>query len=93
MKVKVYGLAEDSEYDERNLVLSESHKHHYPSKKMFAEFLKQYEDVDAEVEIWTHSDATTGIVTVNVEVKYKVADLEPKERNRVKAKRMEAEHD
>jgi hypothetical protein len=77
MKVKVYGLADTNEYDERNLVLSKSHKHHYPSKKMFAEFLKGYKDVEGSAEIWTHIDLDTGKVTVNVEVTYKVKELNP----------------
>lgn len=33
------------QYDERNLTISQSGLNKYPSKKMFVEFLKQYEDI------------------------------------------------
>jgi len=62
-------------YDERNLTISASGKHRYPSKKMFIEFLKQFKDVRGVAEIWSEENWTTGTVTIHVEVTYKVADV------------------
>jgi len=76
MKVNVSGLAENHEYDERNLVFSLSHKHRYPSKKMFAEFLKGYKDVEGTAEIWAQHNLQTGVVIITVELSYKLKDME-----------------
>lgn len=75
MRINVQGLAEENEYDERNLVRCKCGQHYYPSKKMFVEFLKQYGDVDAQVDIWTHSHLDTGEVEIHVDLKYQTADL------------------
>jgi len=72
MKINVYGLADEKEYDERNLVKCKCGKHYYPSKKMFVEFLKQFNDVKANVSIWTHTDLDTGKVIINVQLKYNI---------------------
>ena len=62
----------DGEYDKRNLVFSKSGKYKYPSKRMFIEFLKEYEDVDGEADIWSEEDIPTGEVKIHIELKYKV---------------------
>ena len=74
MKINVQGLADPSAYNERNLVRCKCGKHYYPSKKMFVEFLKQYEDVDAEVDIWTNKHWDTGEVEIHVDLKYRLFD-------------------
>ena len=56
----------------RNLTVSRSGKYHYPSKKMFYEFLKKYKDIPGEANIWSHENMDTGEVTISVELKYKV---------------------
>ena len=78
MKINIdkYKLAGKKEYDDRSLVRCKCGKHWYPSKKMFLEFLKQYKDVDAEADIWSHEDVNTGKVTIYVELSYVVGDLE-----------------
>lgn len=69
-------------YDERNLVYSESGRNKYPSKKMFVEFLKQYKDIPANVEIWSMGDLINGTTTINVKLEYKVKTYkrEPKKK-------------
>lgn len=62
-------------YDERNLSISKSGKHHYPSKLMFIRFLEQFKDVKGTADIWSEEDWDTGIVKVHVEVKYKVGKV------------------
>ena len=76
MKINVQGLADPSAYNERNLVRCKCGKHYYPSKKMFVEFLKQYEDVDAEVDIWSVNHLETGEVEIHVDLKYRISDAE-----------------
>lgn len=78
MKINVEGLADSSFYDKRNLVRCRCGRHYYPSKKMFVEFLKQYEDVDAEVDIWSVEHWDTGEVEIHVDLKYKISDAEKK---------------
>jgi len=65
-------------YDARNLARCKCGKHSYPSKKMFVEFLKQFRDIPGTADIWSESDWDTGIVTIHVEVKYKVRNLKEK---------------
>lgn len=71
-----YKLAEEGEYNDRNLVRCRCGKHWYPSKKMFIEFLKQFKDVKATADIWTHSDIPSGKVTIHCEISYVVKDGE-----------------
>jgi len=68
-------MKESGPYDNRNLVLSMSGKYHYPSKKMFIEFLKQFKDVSGLADIWSESDLNNGTTTIHVEIKYKVKKL------------------
>ena len=70
MKVKVGGI--EGKYDNRNLTVCKCGKHHYPSKKMFAEFLKQFKDVKADVNIISVEDLS-GVVVIYVELKYKIS--------------------
>lgn len=65
-------------YDERNLTISQSGQHRYPSKKMFIEFLKQYRDIQADVDIWGLEDHVKNEVTITVELKYKVKNIKLK---------------
>ena len=58
-------------YDDRNLTVSKSGKYFYPSKKMFIEFLKQFSDVKADVDIWSVQDVC-GDIEIHLELKYKV---------------------
>jgi len=74
MKINVQGLADPSTYDRRNLVRCKCGKHYYPSKKMFAEFLKQYEDVEVEVDIWSVERLEAGEVEIHVDLKYRISD-------------------
>lgn len=74
MKI-VCDLGSTTKYNKRNLVNSQSGKHWYPSKKMFVEFLKQYKDVRGIASIWSVEDWSDGTVTINVELKYRVANL------------------
>jgi len=74
MIINVEGLADSSFYDERNLVRCKCGKHYYPSKKMFVEFLKQYEDINAEVYIWSVTHLESGEVEIHVDLKYKISD-------------------
>ena len=78
MKVHVEGLANPKEYDERNLVRCRCGKHYYPSKKMFAEFLKKYRDVEGETWIWTEENWDKGEATIHVELKYKIRNMREK---------------
>lgn len=72
MQITVEGLASEKEYNDKNLVKCKCGKHWYPSKKMFAEFLKQYEDIDAEVDIWSIAHWENGTVEIHVDLKYKI---------------------
>ena len=73
MKVIVKGLI--GKYNERNLSQCNCGKHYYPSKKMFAEFLKQYKDVKAEVHISSTQNFATGEVGIHLDLKYKVKPI------------------
>jgi len=75
MNVEVGGIVSKEKYDSRNLVRCRCGKHWYPSKKMFVEFLKNYEDVVADVQIWSVEDWSTGECTIHLELKYKVGDV------------------
>lgn len=70
MKVIVDGLI--GKYNKRNLAKCNCGNHYYPSKKMFAEFLKQYKDVEAEVYIGSTQNFSTGEVNIYLDLKYKV---------------------
>ncbi len=72
MKINVEGLGKPSQYDDRGLVYSQSRGNLYPSKKMFVDFLKQFNDVKAEVDIWAIEDHTKDEVTITLELKHKV---------------------
>lgn len=72
MKINVQGLT--GIYDNRFLTQCKCGEHWYPSKRMFAEFLKQYEDIDADVDIWAREDWDTGEVKITVELKYLISD-------------------
>ncbi len=74
MKIRCTGLT--GKYDSRNLSISSSGKHLYPSKKMFKKFLENYKDIDATVKITDHADLMTGEITINVSVKYKPKPFE-----------------
>ena len=75
MKLKYDKNYFTGKYDERNLTISKSGKYKYPSKKMFVEFLKQYKDIDAIVDIWSVDDIPTGKVKIHIELEYKVKNL------------------
>lgn len=85
MKILVDKNKLTGKYDERNLTISQSGLHKYPSKKMFVEFLKQYKDIKATADIWGTEDITNSTVTINVEVKYKVPNL-PKSKRQTQTK-------
>ena len=68
MEIKVEGLAEEEEYDERNLVMCRCGEHLCPSKKMFAEFLERYRDIDAVAEIRS-TESMSGEVEIQVTVR------------------------
>jgi len=68
-------------YNDRNLVQCRCGKHWYPSKKMFLEFLKQYKDIPATAEVWSHQDLDTGKVTIHVELSYFISDAKEVESN------------
>jgi len=74
-KEKLEESIEAGAYDERNLAISKSGKHRFPSKLMFIRFLEQFPDIKATADIWSHQDHTKGEVTIHVEVKYKVPNL------------------
>ncbi len=57
-------------YDRRNLSVSKTGLHKYPSKKMFLKLLEKFKDIDCTADIWSSEDRHTGEVTINVEVKY-----------------------
>lgn len=72
MKINCTGIA--GKYDERNLTISKSGKHKYPSKKMFVEFLKKYPDIEAHVDIWS-IESTNGKVSIKLELEYEVKSI------------------
>jgi hypothetical protein len=60
-------------YDERNLSICKCGKHHYPSKKMFIEFLKKFKDVKGTADIWSEQNLDSGRVKIHVEVEYRIS--------------------
>ena len=75
-KEKLKESIEKGAYDARNLAISKSGKHRFPSKLMFIRFLEQFPDVKATADIWSDQDLNKGEVTIYVEVKYKFPKLE-----------------
>ena len=70
MEVKVEEMR--GRYDENNLAFCGCSKHRYPSKRMFAEFLKGIKaDGDPRAEIWSKRSLDTGETTIYVELTYK----------------------
>lgn len=69
MEIKVKGLGDDDQYDERNLVRCPCGKHYRPSKKMFAEFLENYRDIDGVAQIW--SSEAAGEVEIHVTLRFR----------------------
>lgn len=73
MKIEAdFEVITNGDYDKRNLTYSKNRKYKYPSKKMFIEFLKQYEDVDGVAKIWSEEDWTAEEVRIKVELCYKI---------------------
>ena len=75
-KNKIKESIEANAYDERNLTICKCGKHHYPSKLMFIRFLEQFEDINADVDIWSMEHWDTGEVEIHVDLKYKISDAE-----------------
>lgn len=75
MEINVEGLADEGEYDERNLLRCPCGEHYLPTKKMFAEFLEKYEDLDGVAEI-RGSKSVWG----DVEIKVKISVACPQKR-------------
>ncbi len=74
MEIYCEGIA--GKYDKRNLSVSKSGEHKYPSKKMFKTFLEKYKDIDATVNISSEANHITDEVTIIVELKYKANQKE-----------------
>lgn len=78
MDIHVEGVDPNTEnYDERGLVACRcSCGRKFPSKKMFADFLKRYDDIDAEAVIVSieNRDVDSETVTIYVEVTYSIAE-------------------
>lgn len=78
MDIHAEGIDPNSgNYDERGLNFCRCGcGRKYPSKKMFADFLKQYHDIDAEVVIVSieNRDTESETVTIYVEVTYSIAE-------------------
>lgn len=65
----------ESRYDKRGLALSQSGLRRYPSKKMFIDFLRKYNDIKGSVDIWSEVDNISNEVTIHLELKYKIPDM------------------
>ena len=80
MKINVQGLADDNKvYDERNLdtcVCGCGRK--FLTKKMFLEFLKQYEDIDGEASILLEYDYGKMVQKIHVIVETKLESMTSK---------------
>lgn len=79
-RVKIKESIESGGYDERNLAVCKCGQHRLPSKLMFIRFLEQFKDVMGTADIWSEENWDTDMVTIHVEVRYKVPDLTPAEK-------------
>lgn len=76
MDIYVDGIDPNLEnYDERGLnVCRCGCRRKYPSKKMFADFLEQYNDIDAEAIILLTERHDLEKVILSVEITYSIAE-------------------